>query len=136
MGIVGVDLASYLGDLPPVRATCFSDPLAPLDFAVLIVLLGLPKRLLGFSYRSFISLLAAEHPAEPSLGLRFEVRPLASRDGDRILTKVKIWHSDAAPKRGEADPGIAGKRRPQQSFQFRDALLNGQGPGRCILVPG
>jgi hypothetical protein len=136
MGIVGGDVTFYLGDLLSVRTTCFNDPPAPLGFAVLVVLLGLPKGLLGFPYGNFVSLLAAEHPAEPSFGLRFEVRPLERRDGDRILTKIKVRHSDAAPKRGEADPGISCKRRSQQSFQFRDALLNSQGPGRCILVPG
>jgi hypothetical protein len=58
----------------------------------------------------FVSLLAAEHPPQPPLGLRREVLPLRRPKTNPELAKVQWRHRSAAPERSQADPGIPGKR--------------------------
>ena len=81
-----------------------------------MVFLGLPKLLPGRIDRSLVLLLTTEHTAEPSYRLGFEVSPLRSWNRNGKLTQVQRRHSNTAPERIEADPGISCKRRSQQPF--------------------
>jgi hypothetical protein len=68
VGIVSRHLAFCLGSLLVMCAACFGDLSAPLCFAALVVFLSLAERLVGYLDGSFVSLLAAEYPAETRMG--------------------------------------------------------------------
>src|SRR5450755_311730 len=112
MSIMGGDIVLGLGDLTCVRPACLSDLLDPLGLAALVVLLRLLERLPSDFDGRIVTLLAPEYAAEASRGLRFELRPLRSRQRSRELTEIKWRHCNLTPERVEADAGISRQRRP------------------------
>jgi hypothetical protein len=114
MGVVGSHLAPCVGNLLVMRLACCSDLPVPLGFAVEVIGLGPAEFFPGCLAGGLIPLLAAEHPPESSRRVRFELRPLRLRRGDREPAEVQRRNLDVAPQGGQADPGISRQRRSQQ----------------------
>jgi hypothetical protein len=76
----------------------FSDLLASLLFAALMVALGLAERLLGCDDGRLVLLLTAEYAAQAPHRLGFKVLPQRSRDGYRKPAEVKRRYINAAPQ--------------------------------------
>ena len=136
MRIAGSDLALCVGNLAVMRPACFSDLPVPLGFAAAVIVLGLAEFFPGFLAGGLVPLLAAEHPLESSRRVRFEVRPLRRRRGDRELAEVQRRNLGATAQGGDADPRISSQRRSQQALQLRDFPLHVESPGSSLSIPG
>ena len=75
LSVVLSDLTFRLGDLALMLPTRYDYLPAPLDFATLMIFLGLPERFLSHVYGSFVAQLATEHAADAPWWFGLKVHP-------------------------------------------------------------